>query len=178
MNELEILDLLSNDVKVVDHSTREVDKRGVHILRFPGELMPDGKGLMAEVPERLDPTVLKDWCETVRREWNARQNRKAAEAKSKRDAAAQMGGASGGDPGRATGGNGPAQAGGEAREASLEELVEAQVARLIEKVRSLGQVRDEANRVAAEAVRRHEAAIQELGRAERTLAHLKAEEVA
>ena len=173
MNELEIIDLLSNDVKIVDNSTRSVDERGVHLIHFPKELMPDGKGFSAEVPERLDPTVLKDWCETIRREWNARQNIKAAAKKSERDAAQAMAGASGGNPARAAGSDGPAQAGREAREASLEELVESKVAGLVDKVRSLGQVRDEANLVLAQAIRRHESAIGELALAEQTLAFIK-----
>lgn len=169
----DILDILQNDVKIVDHSTRTVDKRGVTVLRLSGEFFPDGRPLEAEVPEKMEPAVLRDWCSTVRTEFNARQNRKKVEEESKRDADGSVGGgesAAAAGPGRGVGAN---QAGGNEVEADLETILQSKVDQARDHVKACGQVRDTKAEELGLAVERYESALRELGRATACLDFLR-----
>jgi len=125
-----VIDLLSSDVRIVDSTSRTVDsERGVQTLRFPGHLMPDGRDFLGEAPARLDPTILRGWCNSVRGEFDARQSRKDAETVRSSGVSPQ-----GNDAGNnATGKPVPVGEGsegdGEGGEASLDEYLQAQVAK-------------------------------------------------
>lgn len=142
-------DLLSNDVRIVDSTSRTATPEGVS-LRFPGHLMPDGKDYVAEAPGKLEPGMLRSWCHQVRSEFNARQDRKDAEEI--RAASVSPQGNDAGDS--ATGKPVPTGAGlegnGAGSEASLDEYLKAEVAkwarlraRASEDIESLGARIDE-----------------------------------
>jgi hypothetical protein len=171
----DILDILQNDVKIVDASTRTLDNRGVTVLRLSGEYFPDGRPLEAEVPEKMEPAVLRDWCNTVRIEFNARQNRKeAAEARERdSDGVVDRGpSAPAKGPGR---GVGPDQASRETVEADLEALLQSKVDQASELVRLSGQVRDQAAEELGRATEQHESAIRELARTQACLDFLRSQ---
>jgi hypothetical protein len=123
---LELADLLSNDVKIVDTTAKRMEK-GLYYLVFPGEWMPDGKEFVGQVPERLDPSILREWCETVRREANARINRKEAEAASRRNVGGGVDEQRSPAPAEPRGGVVENQAGGEVGKETLEETLRRKV---------------------------------------------------
>jgi len=124
-----MFDLLSSDVKIVDSTVRtEGGRQGTHTLRFPGQFMPDGQDFLGEVPEKLDPSILKEWCNAVRREYDARNNRKEAEARDARKPDGEGGSGHGVSTQPGTGAAATPGA-GEASEASMESYLEAEVAK-------------------------------------------------
>lgn len=126
----EVIDLLSSDVRIVDSTSRTVDSgRGVQTLRFPGHLMPDGKDFLGEAPEKLDPTILRGWCNSVRGEFDARQSRKES-AQVRPDGVHPESSPQGDKPsGEPISTGAGAEGNGAGSEASLDEYLQAEVAK-------------------------------------------------
>lgn len=122
----ELTDLLGNDVKIVD-STAKRAENGRYYLVFPADLMPDGREFLGEVPERLDPSILREWCETVRREANARIDRQEAAATRRNDNGSGVVQQPDTTPANTGGWVGSAKAGGEERKETLEETLRRKV---------------------------------------------------
>lgn len=71
---MDIADLLDSDQRILAHSTR-VQENGTTLLTFDwGDGSPPLKGVL---PEKLDASILVEWCTAVRRAHNARENSKA-----------------------------------------------------------------------------------------------------
>jgi len=131
LNVQEVLDLLGNDVKIVDATTKTVDRHrpGVQTLRFPGHLMPDDSPFDGEVPEHLNPTILKEWCNAVRREFNARLHFKENQASSVTRAGEGGGGGKGEAATKRVPASDDAEDAREEAETGLEEALKAEVAK-------------------------------------------------
>ena len=125
-----VLDLLGNDVRIVDSTSKSVDsKRGVQTLRFPGHLMPDDSPFDGEVPEHLNPSILKEWCNAVRREFDARLRRKEDQASSASRSGEGGSGGKGEAPTKRVPARNDAQDAREEVETGLEEALKAEVAK-------------------------------------------------
>jgi hypothetical protein len=175
VNDLELQDLMASDVKIVDSSLRTTYS-GHPALMFPAEYMPDGIPYIAQVPEKLDPAVLRGWCNSVRGEWNARQGRKEAEAA--RAAELRQQSADGQDaPADKLGAGGSSTAqGGEAGEEGLEKYLEAEVARWTRAVKDAEGALLEAEESLARRARERDTALTTLRRAMKMLDFYRKEE--
>lgn len=137
---LDVQDLLASDVKIVDATTRTADPgRGVQILRFPGTYMPDGRDCVGTAPERLEPSILRGWCNQVRSEWSARQNRKEAEESRLGRAAETHSERQSGGPEQPTAASNSGPDDGEAGEESMARSLEAEVARWARRVKQASE---------------------------------------
>lgn len=68
-------DVITSDAKILDSTFKTYKPTtNTNELEFPGRFMPDGKPFMGSVPEKIDGSIRREWCEAVRREWNARNN--------------------------------------------------------------------------------------------------------
>jgi hypothetical protein len=137
---IDVQDILSSDVKIVDATTRTVDPgRGVQTLRFPGEYMPDGMACVGTAPERLEPAILRGWCNQVRSEWSARQDRKEAEAARVKESAALDRDQTDRPTYQPTAASSSGTGDGEAGEAGLESGLEAEVAKWAKRERTVSE---------------------------------------
>lgn len=76
---MKVEDILDSDKRILD-ATRKDTQNGQHVLVFDfGELGT----LTGAVPEKLDASIITEWCMAVRREYNARNNKPKAESVSK-----------------------------------------------------------------------------------------------
>lgn len=70
-----VSDLMDSDQRILAHTTR-VQENGTTLLTFDWQ---DGsQPLKGVLPEKLDASILVEWCTAVRRAHNARENSKAA----------------------------------------------------------------------------------------------------
>ena len=76
---MKVEDTLESDKRILDATRKEV-QNGQHVLVFD---FGDLGTLTGAVPDKLDATIMTEWCMAVRREWNARNNVKAAASTSK-----------------------------------------------------------------------------------------------
>lgn len=140
------IDLLASDVKIVDATARSVGAQGTHTLRFPGDWMPDGKDFLGEVPEKLDPSILKEWCNAVRREFDARIKRKEAEEVSRRRLLEASAGNAAGGAANQTGPDSYGTASdGKAGEADMESYLQAEVTKWARRQREKAEALDALN---------------------------------
>jgi hypothetical protein len=160
VDDADIEDILSSDVKIID-----ITKRINGNFVWPGHLMPDGRQIVLQAPEKVDANTMMTWCNLLRGEYSARKDRKEAEAKARAEAnrvvderpvAAPV------DTGVSVR---PDQASRESREESVEEILRAKVADLERTVESCRQVCAEAFAVRRAAEERLDRAVLELTRA-------------
>lgn len=68
---MKLEDILDSDQRILAHSTRTTEGgKSLLVFDFGGTL---GK-LSGVLPEKLDASILTEWCTAVRREYNARTN--------------------------------------------------------------------------------------------------------
>lgn len=144
MTELEQIDFLTNDAKVL-HAT---SRRGAHLV-IDGDYMPDGEECSLLVGDgQLNASQASAWCTHVRSEWNARKDRQNAATNGPRPDH---------NPDGAGGGVG---AGGrhhardehpvQGVEGGVEAIIEAQVARADSRLARLREERESVQRKLAE----------------------------
>jgi hypothetical protein len=175
---IDVQDILSSDVKIVDATTRTVDPgRGVQTLRFPGEYMPDGMACVGTAPERLEPAILRGWCNQVRSEWSARQDRKEAEAARVKESAALDRDQTDRPTYQSTAASSSGTGDGEASEAGLEASLGAEVAKWARREREAAEEHAKLQAASAAASDRRLNCVTQLRRAQRLLDfYLKSEQ--
>jgi regulator of extracellular matrix RemA (YlzA/DUF370 family) len=160
MDEADIEDLLSSDVKIID-----ITKNINGFLVWPGHLMPDGKQIVLQAPEKMDASTMMQWCNILRGEYRARKDRKEAEAKARAEAARVVDERNTPAPIDTGSSVRPVEASGEGREESVEELLQAKIASLERTVEHCRQVCAEAAALHDAAKGRHTRAVLDLDRA-------------
>lgn len=68
---MDVDNILDSDQRILAHTKRQSDESGTKLVfEF------DDGPLTGQLPEKLDASMLTEWCAAVRREYNARKNRK------------------------------------------------------------------------------------------------------